>query len=208
MGELNGNTRRMQSRSLVTQNRILNAAVQALVEFGYAGASTVKIQELAGVSRGRMLHQYPSRDELLVAAVAHLASARVDDAGARVEWPAAPSARIGAAVDTMWATYQQDYFWAATELWIGARHNNDLRTALVPVERALNRRVRTATDALFGAPLIDAPAYPVVRELLNTSMRGVALTYAFDRRRPSTEPNLKAWKELAHDRLLGPEWDR
>lgn len=195
----------MQSRSLVTQNRILNAAVQALVEFGYAGASTVKIQELADVSRGRMLHQYPSRDELLVAAVQHLASARVDDAGAQVDWPVAPGARICAVVDAMWSTYQQDYFWAATELWIGARHNDGLRRALVPVERALNKRVRTATDAMFGVPFIDAPAYPVVRELLNTSMRGVALTYAFDRRRPSSEPDLALWKDLALDRLLGPD---
>lgn len=207
VGALSGNTRSMQSRSLVTQNRILNAAVQALVEFGYAGATTLRIQEMADVSRGRMLHQYPSRDELLVAAVHHLASARVDDAGAQGDWPAAPRARICAVVDAMWATFQQDYFWAATELWIGARHNDGLRAALVPVERALYSRVRTATDAMFGVPFIEAPAYPVMRELLTTSMRGVALTYAFDRRRPSSEPALTLWKDLALDQLLGPDRD-
>ena len=40
---------------------ILDAAVACLVEEGYAGASTLAVQARAGVSRGRLLHHFPSR---------------------------------------------------------------------------------------------------------------------------------------------------
>ena len=84
--------RRPQRRGIAVQERILDAAVRALVEHGYAGTSTLRIQEIAEVSRGSLLHQFPSRDALLVAAVQHLAEARavVRDRGDRAPpWTAA-----------------------------------------------------------------------------------------------------------------------
>nr|GLK41284.1 hypothetical protein GCM10017611_81600 [Rhodococcus wratislaviensis] len=199
-----GHAVNMQPRSTITQGRILDAAVTALVEHGYAGASTLRIQEIAGVSRGRLLHHFPSRDDLLVAAVQYLASARVDAMAQAVKWPASPKKRISAAIDAMWSTYQQDYFWAATELWMGARHNEQIRSVLANEERALYQKIRAAADSMFGTPLNEHPSYTDVRELLNTSMRGVALTYSFDRRPPGRDPHLRVWKKYATETLLTP----
>lgn len=195
--------RRAQRRGIAVQERILDAAVRALVEHGYAGTSTLRIQEMAEVSRGSLLHQFPSRDALLVAAVQHLAEARFNEMGTRTTWPDDPRDRIRAAVSAMWSTYQQDYFWAATELWLAARHNADLRSSLEQQERVLYKQVRTVTDAMFGAPLNQHPDYARVRETLNTSMRGVALTYAFDRRNAARDPHLADWVALAVKALLG-----
>ncbi|MET8430709.1 TetR/AcrR family transcriptional regulator [Nocardia sp. NPDC004860] len=197
-------SRHMQPRGLETQARILDAAVRALVEHGYSGASTLRIQQLAGVSRGSLLHQFPSRDALLVAAVQHLAAARFDALNSDKQWPEDPVQRIPEAVRTMWSTYHQDYFWAASELWLAARHNDELRTALVGEERALQRKIRDSIDTMFGPSLILRPAYPRVREILNTSMRGVALTYAFDRRDAVRDPHLTEWTDLAVGLLIGP----
>ena len=194
----------MQPRSTITQGRILDAAVTALVEHGYAGASTLRIQEIAGVSRGRLLHHYPSRDDLLVAAVQHLASARVEAMAQTDTWPTDPKKRISAAVNAMWSTYQQDYFWAATELWMGARHNDQIRNVLASEERTLYQKIRVAADAMFGPSLTTHPSYADVRELLNTSMRGVALTYSFDRRPPGRDPHLRLWRQFAVGSLLTP----
>ncbi|MGV9823438.1 TetR/AcrR family transcriptional regulator [Nocardia xishanensis] len=189
--------RPVQARGLITQQRILQAAVQALVEHGYSGASTLRIQQIAGVSRGSLLHLFPSKDALLVAAVQHLASARFDALGADIDWPSDPAERASAVVEVMWSTYQQDYFWAATELWIAARHNAELREALAREERLLYRKLRAKTDSMFGHPINQHPDYPRVRELLNTSMRGAALTYAFDRRTPTRDSHLPKWKSVA-----------
>lgn len=195
--------RRAQRRGIAVQERILDAAVRALVEHGYAGTSTLRIQEMAEVSRGSLLHQFPSRDALLVAAVQHLAEARFNEMGTRTTWPDDPHDRIRAAVSAMWSTYQQDYFWAATELWLAARHNADLRSSLEQQERVLYKQVRTVTDAMFGAPLNQHPDYARVRETLNTSMRGVALTYAFGRRNAARDPHVADWVALAVKALLG-----
>ncbi len=189
------------ARSRLTQQHILDTAVEVLIELGYSGASTLKIQERAGVSRGRLLHQYPHRDALLLAAVQHIAEARVAATAGETKWPARPRARADAAVAAMWGTYHQGYFWAATELWLAARHNAALATTLAPNEHALGKAIRDATDALFGPELSAHPRYPELREILNTSMRGVALTYSFDPRDPKSDPHLRTWRALAHREL-------
>lgn len=190
-----------KTRSAITRDHALRAAVEVLIEDGYSGASTLRIQERAGMTRGRLLHQYPNRDQLLVAAAQHLAEARVH-AMTELELDAADRAeRIDLAVDAMWSTYHEGYFWAATELWLAARHNAALADTLTPGERALGREIRSATDTLFGDAITGHPQYAATRELLNTSMRGAALTYSFDPRDPLTDPHLPLWRTLAHERL-------
>jgi AcrR family transcriptional regulator len=184
------------ARSRVTQQHILDTAVGVLIESGYSGASTLKIQERAGVSRGRLLHQYPHRDALLVAAVQHIAEARIAMSREAGGWPASPRERAEAVVDAMWETYHQGYFWAATELWLAARHNEKLAAALAPREHALGAVIRSVTDEMFGPQLTSHPRYSAVREILHTSMRGVALTYSFEPRDFLADPHLRTWKDL------------
>lgn len=196
----------VRDRSAVSRARILDAAVRVLVEDGYAGASTLRIQEVAGVSRGRLLHQFASRDELLVAAVSHLASLYMATSGrGSAALPDGSLERIAQAVADMWSNYRQDHFWAATELWVAARHHPDLATALRPVEHEVGERIHAAVDGYFGPGFVSHPSYLELRELLNTSMRGVALTYAFNgrRRRQGVDPHLDSWRELARSMLLG-----
>lgn len=193
-----------QERSRVAKKRILDAALKVLVETGYSGATTLRIQEEAGVSRGRLLNYFPSRDALLVAAVHHLTAEPVLDLGSRTDWPDNKIERISAAVETMWATYAQPYFWASMELWLAARSRDDLRAALLPAERTMGAMVRESTDSFFGGELTNHVGYPELRELLNTSMRGVALTYALERRTPTEDPHLDVWKKLALETLLRP----
>src|ERR1700752_3059582 len=69
----------VQQRARDTRVRILDAAVECLAEVGYARTTTTEILRRAGVSRGRLLHQFPVKDELLVAAVQHLAEVRIDE---------------------------------------------------------------------------------------------------------------------------------
>lgn len=189
-----------EARSRATKEHILNAAVEVLIEFGYSGASTLRIQSRAGVSRGRLLHHYPHRDALLVAAVQFIAEARVSSART-VEWPIELGARSDAAVEAMWATYHEGYFWAATELWLAARHNQSLAFALAPRERSLGAAIRAVQDEMFGAQLNTRPEFPDLREVLNTSMRGVALTYSFEPRNPPVDFHLGLWKTLARREL-------
>lgn len=194
--------RATQARSRTTQERILQAAVAALVDGGYSGATTLRIQEIAGVTRGRLLHHYPSRDDLLVAAVAHLTEARMSDLAADVKWPSDPVERIDLIVDRMWETFRQPYFWASTELWLAARANDRLREALQAHERRLSAFILQKLATFFGDELVAHPAYPATRDLLITSMRGTAMTYTFRLFDAADDPHLQTWKDTARYALL------
>jgi AcrR family transcriptional regulator len=196
--------RAVQERSRDTRQRILEAAQRALVEDGYSGATTLRIQELAGVTRGRLLHHYPSRDDLLVAAVAHLTEARMAGLADDVTWSAEPRERIRQIVDRMWETFSQPYFWASTELWLAARANPRLRDALQPHERRLSTFIVGKLGSFFGPELTAHPNYVAVRDLLVTSMRGAALTYAVRPRDPLTEHHLEQWTSIAAQLLIEP----
>lgn len=195
-------SRAVQTRTIDVQRRILDAAVEVMLEHGYSGASTVRIQERAGVSRGRLLHHFPSRDALLIAASHHLARARVGELPSEHSWPTDPGERIDAVVDTMAATFTQGYFWAATELWIAARTHEELRDALLPGEREIARAVRLAMDSFFGEELTARPGYEGLREVLFTSLRGMALTTSFDPRDEPTRRHVERLKQLARTVLL------
>lgn len=194
--------RAIQTRTIDVRRRILDAAVEVMLEFGYSGSSTVRIQERAGVSRGRLLHHFPSRDALLIAASQHLARARIGELPSDHHWPADPADRIDAVVDVMARTFTQPYFWAATELWIAARTHEDLREALLPGERDIARAVRAAVDSFFGEDLAVRPGYEGLREVLFTSLRGMALTTSFDPREEPTRRHVERLKQLARQVLL------
>ena len=181
---------------------ILDAAVDVLVTEGYAQATTLRIQKVAGVSRGRLLHHFPSRDDLLVAAAHHLATERIAEERRNVDWPSDPGARIDAAIDVLGLSYTQPYFWAATELWVASRVHDDLRTALFPSEQQLGAIVREHTAAYFGPDLAAHPLFPTIRDMLHTSLRGAALTTAFDRRPQTLTNHVEKLKRLVRELLL------
>lgn len=194
--------RAQQERTKAVRRRILDAAVTVLVEEGYAQATTLRIQEEAGVTRGRLLHHFPSRDELLLAAAHHLATERMSETAVRLVWPTDPGERIDKAIDTMVSTYAQPYFWAATELWIAARSHQELRDELLPAEQALGALIRASTADFFGPELAAHTLYPHVRDMLHTSLRGIALTRSFDPRPRTMTTHAGKLKVLVRQLLL------
>jgi AcrR family transcriptional regulator len=199
--------RSRSERSADSRQLILDATLDCLFEQGYARTTTLTIQARAGVSRGRLLHHFPSRDELVVAACQHLATHHLAEMECWVarspDLTASPMPeRLDRATAALWLTFQQRYFWGAVELWTAARTEPGLRETLLPQERRLGAAIRRVIDVLYGTEITAHPRWQGVRELLFTSMRGVALTYAFDHRDPERDPHVPMWQEAARSLLL------
>ncbi|WP_103380102.1 TetR/AcrR family transcriptional regulator [Pseudonocardia dioxanivorans] len=192
-------------RSEDSRARILDAAVACLVAEGYSGATTLAIQADADVSRGGLLHHFPSRDLLLVAAAQHIAAQRVRDTEERVlalvEAGVQGAERIDRVVLALWESYHEAHFWAALELWTAARSNPGIADALLPEERRLGAVIRASVARMMGEPYASHPRFRQVRDLLLTSMRGAAMTYTFDRRDPAADPLVGQWQDLARTLL-------
>jgi AcrR family transcriptional regulator len=168
--------RSQRERRVEMRERILNAAVLCLVELGYGETTTLAVQARAGVSRGALLHYFPTRTDLVVEAVDHLFDSVKADMRAQVRADVAEADRIAAAVDSLWESFRGPLFAAALELWMAARTDPDLLVALVPHERRLGHEIKVLCGELFGPVAGTHPRFGEVCELLVQAMRGAALS--------------------------------
>jgi AcrR family transcriptional regulator len=187
-----------QERGRATQRRLQEAAVECLVEYGYAGATTTVIAERAGVSRGAQLHHYPTRAALLIAAVEHLCDRRAAEIRAEARALADDAYRLDRVVDMLAAAFTGPLFAAAVEVVVAARTDPELRAAVVPLEARIGREIHRLTVDLLGAD----ESRPGVREAVQATLDllrglGVANLLADDSARRAQL--LAAWKrQLAH----------
>lgn len=122
-----------------TRAALLDATVDCLVEIGHARTSMQEICTRAGVSKGAAQHHFADKAELMAAAVEHLTTKRLAGLAESLDNLPDGVAAIPAAIDILWAGYSGALATAATELWVAARTDPALRTAIRPVDRALGR---------------------------------------------------------------------
>lgn len=136
-------TKRTQAeRSASTRRRLLDATVDCLVELGYGGTTTSAVSERAGVSRGAQLHHYGTRQQLMGAAVEHLAARRLHSVQAAAARLPDTATRPRRALDLLAEALSGPLYAATLELYTAARTDEELRLALVPVEQEVTRALR------------------------------------------------------------------
>ncbi len=175
MADLGVGRRTQQERRAATQRRVLDAAVECLVEFGYSGLTTGRVADGAGVSRGALLQQYPTRERLVVAAVEHLFERRAAEMRAVARALPPDADRIATALRLLWTQLSSPLFAAGLELWVAARTDAGLREALLPFDRALRIAIRDLLSDLFGAPANQHTDFPEVVVMVLNTMHGTAL---------------------------------
>lgn len=154
--------------------RLLEATVDCLVERGFGGTSTTLVSERAGVSRGAQLHHFPTKNDLVVAAVAHLTEVRgaeLAEAAARLP---TGERRTRAVLRMLGDHFASPVFTAALELWVAARTDETLLAAVAPLEQRVGREVHRLTVDLLDAD----ESQPGVRELVQATLdlvRGLGL---------------------------------
>ncbi len=181
--------RRTQAeRSTATRNAILDATIRCLLEQGYAATSTTAIQQRAGVSRGALTHQFPSKNELMIAAVGHLSEMRTSALLERVAEAPAQGDRLTWALRLIWReAFNSDSFHAAIELWTASRTDPALRSALQESERALGRRNREKLSPTFGDEIASHPNFRRAYDVVGRQMRGAVLTNLIRKEPPESD---------------------
>ena len=180
---------------------LLQATIDCLVEFGWSGTSTTLVSKRAGVSRGAQLHHFPSKQDLVVAAVEHIAERRRSELeSAAVDLPS--RRRTRAVLEILSTQFTSDVFVAALELWVAARTDDALRAAVGDFEQRLGRETHRQAIALLGIDESHADNRQLVQATLDL-MRGLGLanTLGDDSRR--RDKLLDAWARLLDDRIGG-----
>jgi AcrR family transcriptional regulator len=156
------------------RRRLLDATVDCLVRYGYAGTTTTRVTELAGVTRGAQVHHFPTRADLVAAAVRHLAAKRAELAFEKIDGVRIAADPLDAALDLLWEVHQGPVLYATIEMWVAARTDPELREQLTKVEPAARASLMEFADAAFG----DYATNPRFRHIMYTAMdavRGILL---------------------------------
>jgi AcrR family transcriptional regulator len=163
-----------QERSRTTRRRLIEAALDSFGERGWHGVTVAGIAERAGVSRGAAQHHFPTREDLVVAAVDLLGELQIDELRAQAADLPSGASRIERVVEMVLNLYTGPLFRAALQLWSVASTDDALRDMLVPLEAKVGREAHRVTVELLG---VDE-SRPGVRELVQATLdlgRGLGL---------------------------------
>jgi AcrR family transcriptional regulator len=173
--------------------KLLDATIESLIDIGYPRTTTVEVGERAGLSRGAQLHHFPSKADLLVAAIEHLADERSKEfeaeLNARLEQGDEP---INAMVEMLWATFTGPLYWAVIELMVAARTDSELLEKLETFERSLGGRIYGAFKELTGRSDREAK---IAVEMTLYFMRGLAMERIFRENDAHYDDLVERWKK-------------
>jgi AcrR family transcriptional regulator len=154
--------------------RLLDATIDCLVEYGYAGTTTTRVADRAGVTRGAQVHHFPTKADLVTSAIRHLAAKRTGVAMAELDRLKASADPVGDALQLMWEMHQGPVFSATVELWVAARTDPELRRQMALVEP-----IATSSLVEFGKALMPEHApHPEFLHAVYTAMdvvRGILI---------------------------------
>ncbi len=191
-----------EERTRAMRHRLLEATVECLVDHGWSGTSTTLVSQRAGVSRGAQLHHFPTKNDLVLAAVAHLSELRGAELRQAAQQLPTGRRRTRAVLEMLADHFTSPVFTAALELWVAARTDTTLRAAVVPLEQRVGREAhRIAVDALG----VDERE-PRVRELVQATLdlvRGLGLANTISDDAARRGRILAAWAHTL-DAELGP----
>lgn len=190
--------RRTQAeRRAATRSSLLDATIECLVERGYQGTSTPEICRRAGLSRGAQLHHFPTKQELLVAAVEQLCERRHTEFRALVV--AGGAERVDAAFEELWKIYSGPTLTAWIEMVVAGRTDPALGAHMERLSLRVEDGAEDTLRELFGiAP--EVPARASVRLVLSV-LDGLALRSVLQGE-PAAREALKVFRVLVEPWLM------
>jgi AcrR family transcriptional regulator len=119
------------------RRRVIEATISCLTDFGFAATTTQRVLEIAGVSRGAMLHHFPTRADLMIAAAEHCARAQNRHVARRLAPLEEGMQRFLALTEATWEATRSPTGVAFLEIMLGGRSEEGLDARLADVVRQL-----------------------------------------------------------------------
>ncbi|MFT6286254.1 MAG: AcrR family transcriptional regulator [Halieaceae bacterium] len=187
-------------KSAMTRGAILDAAISCYVTLGYAETTTAKIADKAQVSRGAMLHHFPSKTELVQASVEHLHDKMIalyERTIKRVTRDLDLDERNRRGLQGYWKFLKSDLYTAHHELCVAGRTDKELRSILQASMKKYDEQRMKTNSELFPEWASRGELYDLAMEITKFLMEGMANS---DIVRPR-EKSVKRMLEYLGDRL-------
>ncbi|WP_312163613.1 TetR/AcrR family transcriptional regulator [Phenylobacterium sp.] len=184
--------RRTQAeRSAETQRRLIDAAVTVLHRVGYGATTSGLIAEEAGVSRGAMLHQYPTKVDLMLAVVSDVYARETSEYQRRGRQADSPRERFYKFPEMMWDVLTRPSAMAVLEIMMGSRSDAELAARLAPLQRQIEATSKqTVEQILREGDLPDIPEFNAMRRLFVAAVRGLSIDLMLVKDRAELEQSI------------------
>jgi AcrR family transcriptional regulator len=187
-----------QTKSEKTRSLILETTLDCFYELGYANTTTEKVARAAGISRGAMLHHFPSRIELIAATVKLLNLKRLEqfeEQELKINEGAAHT-RVDEGIDAYWGQLHSYLFTVSHELQIAARTDAELREVMQSSNDELGRNWQKVVENVFPdlalSEEFETANYLTMFLLEGMAIRGVTTDRIPERMIPWLKSQLKA----------------
>ncbi|MFC3228511.1 TetR/AcrR family transcriptional regulator, partial [Marinibaculum pumilum] len=183
-------------RSAETQLRIMEAAVRLIRNRGYANFRTAEVARIAGVSRGAMLHHYPTKDDLVYATLQHVYDKSLARTMRQVTRPRADEDVLEGIIEDAKAFFFQDDFFIGLD--IGMATPDD---AFRERTRQMAKESRLPAEKAWYDVLVASGIPPQVAEdilwLTLSIVRGFAVRMLWQDEPDRFERLFGIWREMA-----------
>ncbi len=180
-------------KSAMTRQAIMQAAVECLIDLGYTKATTSLIAEYAGVSRGAMMHHFPSRMSVISAVVSYLHDLRLKEYRelmADIDNPegSLTTEVIGESVRAAWQYVNMPSFVAYQELMAASRTDEELKEIMTPVEKDFEKQFLETVRGTFPHwKDTESTVLEAAHDMVQFLMKGMALSHMSMRRKERSQ---------------------
>jgi AcrR family transcriptional regulator len=164
-----------QDRSVATRQRLLDAAVDELIEKGYGRFTTLSVTERTRISRGAQQHHFPQKNALVAAAIRHLADRQIEELRVAAASGRPGAARMQRVLDLIFDLYSGPLFAAMIDLSLAARSDEELRRVIGPVEREISDAIAVWAHGLMVDGGSGGEEFERRVAMSLSSARGIAL---------------------------------
>ncbi|MBL8893441.1 MAG: transcriptional regulator BetI [Rhizobiales bacterium] len=136
----------------VRRKQLIDAAIAAIHDYGFADATVARIAAKAGVSTGIVHHYFADKNDLLAATMRALLEILRREAVERLKLARDPRARVDAVIHASFgdAQFGEEVFSAWLALYGNARTSDRLQRILRIYHRRLDSNLRHGLTALVG----------------------------------------------------------
>ena len=169
-------------RTAAMRKRLIEAAIECLGRIGYGATTLQVVIDQAGVSRGAVLHHFPTKVDLMIA-VAEFAAGKQDRQVRRLLAETKPGMeRYLAITAATWDAMTRPPAIALLEIMMGSRSDPELGERFPAVIEKLESTQREDVwREAEGVGITDRESVEAMVHLHNAAMRGLALELMFSK---------------------------
>jgi AcrR family transcriptional regulator len=169
-------------RTAEMRGRLIDAAIDTLFRLGYSATTTFEVAKAAGVSKGAMLHHFPTQVDLMLATAQFIVDSRQrfrrEQLFSGTIDPGLP--RFYAAADVAWEVNRRPSTIALLEIVMATRSDPNLGRAFAPFLKTWIQAPRQAAQRMAADLKVkDVQSIEQMLRLHRAAMLGLAIELMF-----------------------------